>query len=213
MSKFVKISIIVVLLALLAVGGWFTYRYFSVDGQGTGGTTSTSSGTPIDINSGEKLDLATWKDLAGSDKVIDSGSFIKPEGIITELSGSEKEIADKAVVQQTSRYFVEVFGSYSSDNNFQNLKDLKPLMTTTYWAKWEKDLKTITERPAYSIWSQALNANVDSFSGTSATATVLCKRGERTDKNAKENIFYQSAKVNLVKVNDNWLVDKVVWLE
>lgn len=212
MSKLVKILIIVVLLALLGVGGWFAYQRFYGDGKVLD-ETSTSSGTPIDVNSGEQLDLATWKDLAGEDKVIDSGSFIKPSGIVTELSSTEQELADKAVVQQTARYFVEVFGSYSSDNNFQNLKDLKTLMTSTYWAKWEKDLQKIVERSAYSVWSQALNANVDDFSGTAATATVLCKRGERTDKNAKENIFYQSAKVNLVKVNDNWLVDKVVWLE
>ncbi len=211
MSKNLKIILVVLVLAVLMVGGLLAYRYFSTE-KGVDDAV-IDSGQPIDVGSSESLDLSTWKDLADEEKVIDSSSFVKPEGINVELSDSEKVIADKAVAQQSARYFVEIFGSYSSDNNYQNLKDLQPLMTSTYWAKWEPEIKKISERTTYSIWSQAMNVSLDSYSNSAATATVLCKRGERKAIGDSENIFYQSAQVNLVKINNNWLVDKVTWLE
>jgi len=210
MSKIVKIILIVLLLVGIGLGGYFAYNWY-VNREVTP-TTDETVNQPIDLGNGEALDNATWQDLAGEDKVIDSGSFNNGTGA-GNLTDSEKVVADKAVLQQTARYFVEIFGSYSSDNNFQNLKDLKSLMTSTYWAKWEKDLNTITSDKDYSVWSQAMNASIDSYSATAGTVTVLCKRGERQSKSEKENIFYQSAQVNLVKVNGSWLVDKVTWVQ
>ncbi|HPL93352.1 MAG TPA: hypothetical protein PLB38_03660 [bacterium] len=210
MSKIVKIILIVLLLAGIGLGGYFAYNWY-VNREVTP-TTDETVNQPIDLGNGEALDNATWQDLAGEDKVIDSGSFNNGTGA-GNLTDSEKVVADKAVLQQTARYFVEIFGSYSSDNDFQNLKDLQPLMTSTYWAKWEKDLNTITSDKDYSVWSQAMNASIDSYSATAGTVTVLCKRGERQSKSEKENIFYQSAQVNLVKVNGSWLVDKVTWVQ
>lgn len=211
MSKTLKIILIGLICALLIVGGLLAYRWFFTGETVT--TPESGDSQVIDVGSSESLDLSTWKDLADEEKIIDSSSFVKPEGINTELSDSEKVLADKAVAQQSARYFVEIFGSYSSDNNYQNLKDLQPLMTATYWAKWEPEIKKISERNTYSIWSQAMNVSLDSYSNNVAIATVLCKRGERQAIGDKENIFYQSAQVNLVKINDVWLVDKVTWVQ
>lgn len=210
MSKIVKIILIVLLLVGIGLGGYFAYNWYA--NREVAPITDETVNQPIDLGNSEALDNAAWKDLAGEDKIIDSGSFDNGASV-ANLTDSEKVLADKAVLQQTGRYFVEIFGSYSSDNNFQNLKDLKSLMTSTYWAKWEKDLNTITSDKEYSVWSQAMNASIDNYSATTGTVTVLCKRGERQSKSEKESIFYQSAQVNLVKVNGSWLVDKVTWVQ
>jgi len=210
MSKTVKIILIILILIGLLGGGWLAYQWYT--NRAITPEENPTVNQPVDIDNSEALGTATWENLADDNKVIDSGSFSNG-GSGSNLTDSEKVLADKAVLQQTARYFVEIFGSYSSDNNFQNLKDLQTLMTSTYWAKWEKDLETITSNTTYSVWSQAMNSVIDSYSANSAMVTVLCKRGERQSKSEKENIFYQSAQVNLVKVNNIWLVDKVVWLE
>lgn len=211
MSKFLKIILIMLLVIGLIGGGYLAYNWY-INRDVAPVNNDTETNQPVDINNTDQLGNIILQDLATEDKVIDSGSFSSDGGGIP-LTDSEKVIADKAVLQQTARYFTEIFGSYSSDNNFQNLKDLKSLMTTTYWAKWEKDLANITSNTTYSVWSQAMNATIDQYSASAGTVTVLCKRGERKSKTEKENIFYQSAQVNLVKVNGTWLVDKVVWLE
>lgn len=210
MSKTVKIILIILILIGLLGGGWLAYQWYA--NRAITPEENPTVNQPVDIDNSEALGTATWENLADDNKVIDSGSFSNG-GSGSNLTDSEKVLADKAVLQQTARYFVEIFGSYSSDNNFQNLKDLQTLMTSTYWAKWEKDLENITSNTAYSVWSQAMNSSIDSYTANSALATVLCKRGERQSKSEKENIFYQSAQVNLVKVNNIWLVDKVIWLE
>jgi len=85
---------------------------------------------------------------AGTDKQIDQeGGQLpgggEPGGEITPSTEPTAPVSAKDSAQieagNTAKFFVEMLGSYSSDARFQNVIDLKPMMTAKMQA-WADDL-------------------------------------------------------------------------
>lgn len=118
---------------------------------------------------------------------------------------------EKKGVEGYARIFAQIYGTYSSDNNFQNIKDIQSVVTPSLWSK----IKPVgTSKPTASFTSvttQVLMSNLVAWTGTAATVSLEAQRTENRD--GKTTTFNQKATVTLVKdaSKNTWLVDTFVW--
>lgn len=204
MKTWVKVLLVAIVLTLVGAIGWFLYM-------------GMQSKQPVELVEDQKnlgevpvgdLDTTMWQDLADENLVIDSGAVMP-----NNLNVDEADLVNKAKVEQVSSSFVEVFGSYSTDSDYQNLFDLEEMVTDSYWGQLERYIDSDEKADDYSIWTNTLKANVANLSDDSAEVLVKTQRGERESKQSLEKIFYQDAEVFLLKEAGLWLVNKVTWLE
>lgn len=120
---------------------------------------------------------------------------------------SSTEIQQKAV-KNMAKIFVERLNSYSSESRYQNMKDVESLATPNYWKQLSVKIPAIipTASPNfYAVSVEAYGANLSSWTDKAASVDLQLKITEEksgviTKKDAQ-------AKVNLVKIGNDWLVD------
>ena len=133
--------------------------------------------------------------------VIDSNLLIKP------LTAEEKM---KEVANNMAKIFVERYGSYSTDNSGQNLKDLEILSTPDLWKVLENRLKTMSDSKEFiGVTTQAFSSSILSYEKNKVVVNVITSREE--NKNGILRNFNQEAEVTLLKNGDGWLVDDIKW--
>lgn len=139
--------------------------------------------------------------------------FTAPAGDAAAPVAPAKE-PDRQASESLARFFIERIGSYSNQSDFQNVDDVKPLMTARVqtWAEGLK--KQGTAGGGYrGVTTKALSLEViDWKSKQSAVMRVSTQRQEQQD-GAADRVYYQDAEVNLVYQGDGWLVDGVYWKE
>lgn len=120
---------------------------------------------------------------------------------------SSTEIQQKAV-KNLAKIFVERLNSYSSESRYQNMKDVESLATPNYWkqlsAKIPANIPTASPN-FYAVSVEAYGANLSSWTDSAAGVDLQLKITEEksgviTKKDAQ-------AKVNLIKIGNDWLVD------
>ncbi len=138
---------------------------------------------------------------------------VEEANTIVAPTTSDPETELEVGLEGLTSSFVERLGSYSSDANYSNIKDLYPMMTPTYNAQMKKFVADgqIDPNANYSVVTKVLTAEVEDNFATTASVTVTLQK-EKKDFGVKSRI-YQKAFVDLEKINDEWLVDKVTWGE
>lgn len=115
---------------------------------------------------------------------------------------------EQNTAKQFAKIFIERFGSYSSDSNFQNVKDVQALVTPSLWRTLSKTIGA--GGGAYvGVTTEALNASLSSWNSTTAVITI--KTRETTTKNGATTVAYRDATITMVKTGDSWLVDSYSW--
>lgn len=110
-------------------------------------------------------------------------------------------------VKQLAIIFVERYNSFSTENNFQNIKDVESIVTPVLW----KRISTPLTKPAapntafVGVTADVVNASIATWADQDAT--ILVKLHKSTDKSGVTTEQYQNLNVHLVKVGDTWLVD------
>ena len=100
---------------------------------------------------------------------------------------------------------MERYGSFSSQARWRNLEDLKEVVTDKLWQDFEELLnKDVSSSEYYSLSTKVLSLDVSFLE--SDRAEVVASTQRREVKGGEENISYKKMKVNLVKVDDRWLV-------
>lgn len=139
--------------------------------------------------------------------------FTAPAGDAVAPVAPPKE-PDRQAAESLARFFIERIGSYSNQSDFQNVDDVKPLMTArvVIWAEGLK--KQGTADGGYrGVTTKALALEVIEWKPKqSAVMRVSTQRQEQQD-GAADSVYYQDAEVNLVYQGDGWLVDGVYWKE
>jgi hypothetical protein len=127
---------------------------------------------------------------------------------------SAEEIT-KRTIQRTALSFASVFGSYSSQSNFENLKDLRALMTDKMEA-WADSY--IAERVSgeisqvyFGVTSQALKAEIKSLTEAEAEVAVYIQSTESTGTKNNSRIYYQTLAMKFKKIGGAWRVDRAEW--
>lgn len=113
-----------------------------------------------------------------------------------------------------SSSFAERLGSFSNQSDYSNITDLKIFMTTTMrdWADdYVADLKSQKySGEYYGITTRTLTTKVINSSENSAKIEVTTERRE-TRADAPGDAYQQKMTLDLVKNNNEWLVDGAYW--
>ncbi len=195
MNKKTIITIIIILLLLIA-GGGVIYWYWQSQ-QNNNSITDSS------------VDVVT----DGSSSGVGLPALDQP------LADDKTEVDSPAVSVDTSLttnvyYFVERFGTYSNVSDFQNIDDLKSVMSNDFYNQVIAKRKNLSFADTSSIEYEAYDAKVVRLewldnTDIRATAKVTTRRHKIT-KDSNEP-YSQDIIVRLDKVNNQWLVTEAVW--
>lgn len=113
--------------------------------------------------------------------------------------------------------FVERFGSYSNQGNFENLSDLLPFMGTTMknWA--QKQISEQSNKPFQELYrgvtTKALSYTMKDYKPEQGRAEILVatQRKELIGSTVNARVFNQDVVVKLVKDDGAWVVDSAYW--
>lgn len=136
--------------------------------------------------------------------------------IVPEASREDKLRSD---ISRLAAAFAERFGSYSNQGSFENLLDLKTLMTEKMQA-WADDFikqskAAVGDTSVYSgVTTKAISVSItelDEVAGT-ANITVGTQRRKSSGNMADSSeIDYQNLELVFVRVNNEWKVDAAAW--
>mgnify|MGYP001579813560 FL=1 len=122
------------------------------------------------------------------------------------ISPLEKEARDLA------EFFVERFGTYSSDARGAQIDDLQPFMTLSM-QKWSKSLRNSSPAASYTAWTaEVASVETLSFSASERRAqfAVATNRLETTASGTTK--FQQTATLELRQdASGAWKVNSLVW--
>lgn len=118
--------------------------------------------------------------------------------------------ASQEEVKNMARLFAERYGSYGPETNFQNLKDVEPMVTATMAAY----LDTVTGLPLLggnpvTTVTRAISAEIRQWSDARALVGVTTQREETTG--GTQTVIYQPLRVLLLKASGEWKVDGAWW--
>ena len=138
-----------------------------------------------------------------------SGSISGQTGTKLTIQPLSSEEIEKNAVKQLAKIFIERYGSYSSDNNFQNIKEVKSLSTASLWTELSKKINSAPQTSFVGVTTKVITSKVSDWSSGTATASLETTRTEENNGVIKNS--QQSATVYLVYSSSKWLVDKFEW--
>ncbi len=115
--------------------------------------------------------------------------------------------------------FVERYGSYSNQANFDNIMILEASMTDRMktWAKGyvnDQRAKKKSNIIYYGVITKAVGVDVEEFDNEEGQASFLVKTRRKESfisKNGSDNVFNQDIKIKVVKIGKVWKVDEAFW--
>lgn len=108
--------------------------------------------------------------------------------------------------------FAERFGSYSSDQPFQNLLTLTPYVTQAFQGRLQSLMGPVNPTASfYSVTTKAILGTVEATTSEGAQVMVAAQRSERFDRTSAPRVSYQTLRVSLAKSGQAWLVDNASW--
>jgi hypothetical protein len=205
MPKAKLIITIIVIFILLAI---IAFAIFSIMKQKVSEKINS-----VSIN--ENIDSATANILnennSGNDTSNDLNNDIN-NNISEPVVLSEQEKVNGFLIK-TSSAFSERFGSYSNQSNFENLLDLKMLMTEKM-QNWVDSLivKGGSQNAVYyGITTKALNTNIKNSSESVSEVIVSTQRQESVGSEINSKIYYQDLIIIFTKEGGLWKVDSAIW--
>ena len=127
-----------------------------------------------------------------------------------EAQQQEAEQTNNADLLTTGKIFAERYGSFSSESNYANLRDLLPLMTDDLAGRTEEIMATpppVTE--PYGMTTRVLSTTVNALSANAASL-VLSTQKEET-KAGGQTLTYPTLLLEFQKINSVWKVSSVTW--
>jgi hypothetical protein len=133
-------------------------------------------------------------------------------------SQADPTINDKQTVKQLGQSFASIYGSFSTQNNFQNITDLYFYMTPPLKAQQEAYVESESQKRKedslyHGITSEARVTNLDSYDEKTKTATVrvTLQRVESSGTAGNSSTYNQDITLSFEKQDGVWKVGKIVW--
>lgn len=132
---------------------------------------------------------------------IPAGAPVKPlTSLEVEQNGAE----------QLAKIFIERYGTYSTDNDFANIKEAESLVTKSLWSKISTGINVKSTDPGFlGLTTKVVSADMVSWAESKAVFDLKIMRNE--NKNGVVVTRYQDVTVEMVKENNTWLADSLVW--
>ncbi len=113
-------------------------------------------------------------------------------------------------VQQLAKIFVERYGTYSTDNDFSNIKESQALVTKSLWSKISVGINEKNVAQTFlGLTTKVISVSLTAWTEDKATVALKTMRVE--NKNGVISTRYQNVTVGMVKSNGVWLADTIVW--
>ncbi len=200
MSRTRLVITIVVIILLIAV---LVLALISIFGARKNESTEPIVLPPVDENQVTQKLPTTQPD-------INNVKVVAP--VVKELTAEEKE---RSFLIKTAAAFAERFGSYSNQSNYENLLDVKILMTLKMqtWidslvvSKKQGPLPTVY----YGITTRALNTNLKILESKNAQVIVSTQRQESVGAEANSRVYYQDLQIVFLKDSGVWQIDEARW--
>lgn len=113
-------------------------------------------------------------------------------------------------VRQIARIFIERYNSYSTDADYQNIREVRDLVTDDLWTQISVPLKRGSAVSGFvGVTTNVIGAELSDWQGD--TAIVILKTAVAEEKNGVEIFSQRAVNVNLTKSGEKWLVNKFVW--
>lgn len=192
-TRKIRITIIAVAIILFVVAGIFAIKKFM-----------SSESDQVQT---ETAQPAATEELTPSTDVVAAPAPAKPIP-----AGSVPKDSTDAQLKRTTMDFVARFGTYSTDAENANLKQLLSRMGPQLKAWAEARLVKTPQISAFQgVTTQAISGKIISQTGLNATLEVGVQRTYRDAAGTKT--AYEIATVSTVKSGDDWLVNAVTWKE
>ncbi|MEK7570058.1 MAG: hypothetical protein AAB515_01270 [Patescibacteria group bacterium] len=134
----------------------------------------------------------------------------------TATSGSPTDA--RTTVQNLAKNFASIYGSFSTQNNFQNITDMYFYMAPALRAQQE----------SFVAAEQAKRADTSLYSGTSseprttevlafdenagtAEIKVTLQRTETTGSSSEPTTYFQPITLSFQRLADGWKVERIAW--
>jgi hypothetical protein len=136
------------------------------------------------------------------------GVNIIPGGSTTGLQVQKPttEEAQKIAVKQLAKVFIERYGSYSTDGDFQNIKELNGMTTDKLWAELSKKIGATAGGNFVGVTTKAIAAVLSDWK-KDLSATVDLQLVATETRSGRESTVQKTAQVKFLKVKTQWLVD------
>jgi len=134
----------------------------------------------------------------------------KPRHLLGIGNPEDIKEAVKNGARQMAKIFVERYGSYSTDNDYQNIEEVKSLCSQSLWSEISKTMDSVQSGSFVGVTTQVLSSSFTNWDA-SASASVELRTKRTEEKNGVTKSFYQDATVELVKTSSGWLVDELKW--
>ncbi len=194
MNKKTVITVIVIIF-LLSLGTGIIYWYWQ--------SQSKISNTNQEQGQDQISKDNSSQGVLPTDKISNkSNKSVKPATIDNNLLSSV-------------RYFVERWGTYSNQSDFQNVRDLRPIMTEDFFDEVYKNYKPKSEvelsKQDYEGYETKV-VSIDLENQTDAEATVLVTTNRRHLVGSDSVETYpQKIRITLVKQAGVWRVATAIW--
>lgn len=203
MSRALKIAIIAVLL--LVVLGTVVAIVVALRSNTEESSAPPSMGTTDTVN----LESANVS-LPTNGTAVVADEQEEPQPTAPTASASPRDTA-----LRLARLFVERYGSFSENNDYENVKNLLSLMTTRFRQESEKIIAD-AEAPDpnaefYGITTKVLTIAMGDYVEDKKAVVQLQTQRTETDGAADSTVFTQPVRVSLVSVDGVWKVDSVTW--
>ena len=150
--------------------------------------------------------------------VVESEPIVQqpaPETISSEILKQENSTRNEASeLISFAKLFAERYGSYSNQANFENIRDVIPLMSASFSAETESFLLNKKAPDVfYGITTRVITVKVihkDEKAGT-ATINLTTQREEEKESAQNTSVKYQDIELTFVKESDVWKVDSATW--
>lgn len=116
------------------------------------------------------------------------------------------------LLQQLAVTFAERYGSYSNQSNFQNLRDVLPLVTDSFRRTLETQIAAGSSPGGEynGVTTRALRSSVAARGSSVADVTIKTQR-ETTMGTSEPTTSYETLTLTFRLVGQTWKVDAAVW--
>ncbi|MFH0819057.1 MAG: hypothetical protein V1898_03625 [Patescibacteria group bacterium] len=133
---------------------------------------------------------------------------------------SETFVATQAnqtnAILKLAKNFAERFGTYSNENNYDNIRNLKNISSTEMQAWLETLIDNNSKKPneAFSaVTTKALTVDLLSFDVGSNIAEVMVStsRSEEAEFSTEKKTYTQKIKIEIIQENNSWKINRAYW--
>ena len=130
------------------------------------------------------------------------------------LAPAVVEPVGRTAAAQMGELFAERYGSYSNQGDYQNLRDLLPVMTAKYRTQTEASLAAAKPQQGQTfegVTSVKISSEVRTYNEAAGTAVVAVTLQQEKVSGTTTTIGYRTLRMELKREGQDWRVDASRW--